>query len=275
LGHDFEVRETDIPGKGLGVFALRDFAKNDKIMAERIAMSSENYEIIHNGCLAVEVAIRKLNPPTDNLIDKFLLNAMNCPSEGGDVSGLFITMSRVNHDCRGNTDHYFIDKHKVKILVAGKPILAGEEVSFSYVGGSVDRSLLSLKWGFTCLCPTCGDRDPALGDRVKEVAELDKQILILGSSGRVPEAIRAAKRLIWLYDQLGVSALMYSRTYYDLFSLHVQRQATFREAKEFIQLAYKSECEVFAGCKDTTCGSLMKFKNYVQNPESHPNYGRG
>jgi hypothetical protein len=29
LGHDFEVRETGTPGKGMGVFALRYLAKND------------------------------------------------------------------------------------------------------------------------------------------------------------------------------------------------------------------------------------------------------
>jgi hypothetical protein len=57
-----------------------------------------------------------------------------------------------------------------------------------------------------------------------------------------------------------------------LFSLHVQRQATFREAKRFIQLAYRSECEAYAGCVNNGCGSLVKFGNYLQNPES---YGRG
>lgn len=37
LGIDFEVREATI-GRGLGVFALRDFEKNTKIMAERCIM---------------------------------------------------------------------------------------------------------------------------------------------------------------------------------------------------------------------------------------------
>lgn len=42
-------------------------------------------------------------------------------------SGLFITMSRINHDCMGNSNHYFNTRRGVKILVASKRISRGEE----------------------------------------------------------------------------------------------------------------------------------------------------
>ena len=46
---------------------------------------------------------------------------------------IFINMSRVNHHCIGNTDHFYISQHKVAILTAIRTIEPGEEVTFSYI----------------------------------------------------------------------------------------------------------------------------------------------
>lgn len=269
---DFEVRDTDT-GKGKGIFALKDFAKNDKIMAERFAMSSDDYQTVPFGSVAVEAAILQLEPlNTFDLKAKFHLNAMKC-SESGEMSGLFINMSRINHDCLGNSEHFYVENHKVKILLASRDIRAGEEITFSYIGDSPSmKSFLVMKWGFNCSCPTC--QNPFAQDMLQEVAALDKQIIQMGQNGNVPGAINAAKRLIWLYDQLGTCALMYSRTYYDLFSLNVCQRSTLNKAKEYIKRAYEAECAVYYPCADDACGSIEKYREYMENITSHHNYRR-
>lgn len=270
LGADFDIRDTGIPGKGLGIFALRDFQRSEKIMAERYVMSNEGAGTIPEGSEPIAAAVMALDPAGASMTAKFLLNCISCEDEGG-LSGLFLHMSRVNHDCIGNSAHFYVEKHQVKILVAARAIQAGEEITFSYVCGGTSKAFLSKKWGFTCSCPAC--LNPALGGLVEEMHELDADIPRLGRRGEEDMAIRKARRLLSVYDQLGASSCMsYARTYYDLFSMNVTRQRTMDEAKRFIKLAHQAECETYSGCKDRTCGWMLKFQGYVGNPALHPNY---
>eukprot|EP00978_Attheya_sp_CCMP212_P049296 scaffold645378_cov83-Attheya_sp.AAC.2 len=63
-------------------------------------------------------------------------NSMACTdaSEHNSEAGLFLTLSRINHHCLGNSDHQFLAHRgvKIKILVASCDIQKGEEVKIAY-----------------------------------------------------------------------------------------------------------------------------------------------
>uniref|UniRef100_A0A7R9ZGI6 MYND-type domain-containing protein n=1 Tax=Pseudictyota dubia TaxID=2749911 RepID=A0A7R9ZGI6_9STRA len=129
IGHDYEVRDVG-DGKGFGIFALRDFSKNDKIMAERPILRAP---FLQQAPASARDAVAALVPHGGSLEEKIGRNSMACDdSADGSNGGLFIIMSRVTHDCLGNSIHHFSDRLQVKILVASKAILAGEEIAFSY-----------------------------------------------------------------------------------------------------------------------------------------------
>lgn len=157
IGIDFEVCQAD-GGKGLGVFALRDFERNEKIMAERPILMNPNpitATVPENAKDKVDALVPKGGP----LIQTIARNAMSC-SDDGSTSGLFIIMSRVNHDCMGNCDHYFNIRRGVKILVAARRICSGEEITFSYASKSPSakrKKILQQHYKFTCTCSICHD----------------------------------------------------------------------------------------------------------------------
>ena len=58
---------------------------------------------------------------------KFTNNAMDlCDEEH--TSALFNTIGRVNHDCVGNCEHFYVAEHGVMLLVAHKRIATGEDL---------------------------------------------------------------------------------------------------------------------------------------------------
>ena len=159
---DYEVR--DAGEKGLGLFTMRDFKRGEKILVDRaVAIQSEGEwridfgEVIRNATL--KYATMALAPAgSTDLTEKF---RANCAALGGDGeeagSGLFLNLSRVNHDCIGNTSHYYIPDLKLKMLVADCDILAGSEVSFSYASNALSskRAILIGLCGFQCFCTAC------------------------------------------------------------------------------------------------------------------------
>ena len=157
IGVDFEIRSAG-ESKGLGTFALRDFEENEKIMMERPILFNPNATTVAVPDTAKD-KVNDLVPKDGSLAQTIARNSMSCSDDGGS-SGLFITMSRVNHDCMGNSNHYFNTRRGVKILVASKRISRGEEITFSYGASKLSterKQILQRQYKFTCVCSTCQD----------------------------------------------------------------------------------------------------------------------
>jgi hypothetical protein len=93
-------------------------------------------------------------------------------------TGLFATMSRVDHHCMGNADHKYLENRDVKILVASRNIQEGEEITISYVygEGSEERKWrLQADNNFTCSCTVC--QNPDLEAKLTRATELDPSIM--------------------------------------------------------------------------------------------------
>jgi hypothetical protein len=265
LGKDYEIRLTDV--KGLGMFALRNFERGEKIAIEKPILTFSSPDLLHknirlDGLLESQVeAIRNLAPSgSSNLYEKIALNMM---SNGNSESCLMINLSRINHDCIGNSDHLFEEKHKLMLLIANCPIRTGDEITFSY-SNKTPHFLLREKWGIECNCEHV--------DKLQRIKTLDDEIYEFGSTNRQDKAIASAKELLKIYDDLKLGILSYSRTYYDLFSISVSRKKTLNDAMIWIKKALEEELLKYSGCKDQSLGNIDKYKRYVSNPSSHPNY---
>jgi hypothetical protein len=276
LSHDYEIRQTmdNVNNKkGLGTFALRSFKPNEKIMVERAIVESSN--ILDKSCHSIETinAINKLMPndETSTMLDKYKMNAIGCGDN--EPSGLFITMSRVNHDCIGNSEHYYSNHVGVKILVATCEIKAGDEITFSYRNQETSQmraKMLKSFYNFVCQCEgCCGPKSQLISSDLDQIYELDDRLLSFGQQGQITQAIRCGKQLIELYKKYYPTSNVYSRTYYDLFQMAITKRALQKEAIYYIKMAYENMLNYTEDAQDDR---VILYKSYLNNPQSHRNH---
>jgi hypothetical protein len=272
IGYDFEIKSCE---KGMGVFALRPFKKNDMIMAERPILKFPSGTQPKEAGVpnTAKNAIDALHPQGASFHKKVLTNGISCTPDAAEdygETGLFVTMSRVNHHCLGNSDHQYLHHRDARILVASCDINEGEEVTFAYIGNKTRdarRSQLMMTYAFICSCSVC--TDPGLEAKLSESRELDDAIPRMGGDGRIELAIRKGRRLTAIYDEIGASSWLYHRTYYDLFQVAITKSRYVTDGKEYIRQAYEA---VLAYTQDENDPSVGQMKGFMQSPESHRNY---
>jgi hypothetical protein len=169
---DFELRDAGA-GKGLGYFALRDFAVGEKVLVERPVMHIRpdhdgyrnrgsalfempvdticcQYAGLPNGARAAVSALHVAEKDADfekpPFQQPFIMQVQGQPFDprkftqnavnldGGLGVGLFIHGSRFNHACIPNCLRSYVKQHGLMVFSTCKPIAAGEEMTRSYVG---------------------------------------------------------------------------------------------------------------------------------------------
>ncbi|GFH46089.1 hypothetical protein CTEN210_02563 [Chaetoceros tenuissimus] len=172
---DFEIKPS--PGRGMGMFALRDFSKNEYIIAERPLLentgrqwNTSEYSMLKD---SEKQAFQDLSGET--MFEKYQRNKF-----GGNFK-IFALISRVNHDCIGNT--FYIPLRGSMVLVAKRDIKAGEEILFAYIHmvyrlPEQRRIALRREFGFDCnlQCSLCSN--PDLDERAKELSLKQQQYLL-------------------------------------------------------------------------------------------------
>ena len=180
----FVVRSS--PGKGLGVFALRDLEIGDIVMRETPALKIDPPDFVRGtGYPMDKVAklVRKefealspeqqddimsltyhATPHEEATMDKlgiiFRTNAYNTDAQ----IGLFPQIARINHSCRPNTSYYWNSKLNKRVVYANRQIRAGDEFSVSYIGllsAHHDRQASLDRYGFQCTCEACAQHGAA------------------------------------------------------------------------------------------------------------------
>jgi len=278
----------DSPGKGVGVFALRDFARGEKIMAERslfgeiILLESSLFgdavvtqQSGFGGVVvppASQAAVDQLLPVDGSVKDKIQLNSI-AYDDKGIKGGLFVRMSRVNHHCLGNTEHYFVAKRGVMVLSASFVIKRGQEITFAYKGlASVAdfkhrRQNLEKAFDFDCACEVCTTAE--LSSRILACLERDDQIFKLISMARMEQAIRVGTRQIAEYDAIGMPLIHYARTYYDLFQAAIAKKQFVNQGRVFVRKSVEYMVMLSGeGNNDENDKRLA----YAERPELHRNY---
>ncbi|KAL7554806.1 hypothetical protein ACHAWF_018346 [Thalassiosira exigua] len=269
---DYEIR--DAGEKGLGLFTLRDFERGEKILVERPVVTGHGTgQSLNRDQLKIESVMKAtmaLAPiESASLHEKFLVNAAALGDTDQEGKGLFLNFSRINHDCIGNSTHYYDPDFGLKLLVANHDIPKGAEVTFSYTSNkkTQERALMMSFRGFQCTCIAC--KNQAVANKLDRVLDLDKKIMDLGCRGKTEQAIRAGTALLKLYDDLQLSDFQRVRTYYDLFQVAITKQKTVREGQRFIQEGYKHALQFYGR---ETHPEVQKYKQYAQKPSLHRNY---
>jgi len=276
IGFDFEVREA-AEERGLGVYALRHFERDEKVMAERPVLLFRDHDVAAVTKDSVDpslafAAVDKLLPQGGTLADKIKTNAFSCTADDdiNQLTGLFVTMSRVNHSCLGNSEHLYLENRCARILVATRVIEKDEEISFSYNSSlnlPMRKAFLKARYGFDCNCAVC--TNPSIEDDFRHMKELDEAIFQRGSLGDSAGAIRAGKRLLELYEKYHVSSWKYQRTYYDLYQMAITKERTIADGIRYTRKAYEA---VLAFTSDPENVDVVRLKGFVDDPSSHRSY---
>jgi hypothetical protein len=257
---DWEVRQVSSE-KGKGLFALRDFARHERILVERTFELDE----LQSGPPGPLAEFSALMPADGSSLDKFNLNCLGAGSSQENAVGL--RHARANHACRPNAYHYFEPVTKVKILLTREAIAQGDEITHSYVHDLPLRSatiMLQEKWGI--FCPDdCACKEVSRINQLVKVEELDQQGVSQLQKGEARAALRSVKELLAFEETLDASAI--TRT------LHVGFQAA-------IALGEVSEALVFAkqglalaeGSFGPASENAVKYRPLVENPKQHRLY---
>lgn len=275
---DVEVRPVE--GKGLGMVALRPFAKSDIILVERPALLIQDSEMRQPSIDQIDERARVTamaltpNGPGASFSRKFTNNSMGCSDEAQSATsnrGLFLNLSRINHDCLGNAEHMYLEHRGVKILVACRPIATGEEITISYVDFRVypenRQSRLVSGYRFRCRCLAC--TNASIDADLRKMARLDYELLRVGSMGMTEMALMKGQELLKLYDKYGMSSWHYFRTHYDIFQMAVTKRKTLSLAKAHVRKAYEAGLDF---CHDEAYEDVNRIKRYVDSPQSHRNH---
>ena len=198
MGHDIAIRRVE--GKGMGIFALRAFVRNEKILIERAAVTSTQLDAVGGDEAALDLAtgmqraVSALMPhTTTSMKSKFPWNSFQMENPPGE-EGLFVLMAYANHSCVPNVVHQCVPTYSnLKVLVASRDIKAGEEICHDYVGIAyqgtqthVNRYIKEI-WGFECTCTAC--TDTVIGTKLTQMRRLDAGIVACGATDvRLPVA---------------------------------------------------------------------------------------
>lgn len=241
---------ASIPEKGLGVVASRHFKLGDRIMLEKALVTFRLW-----GDLPADTKVAAL-PPSDRakyfgLHDRQAsaagepksaegirqTNALPLGSTQGDAygtsgeateMGVFYECSRINHSCRPNAQNQWCSRLGSMTIHAIDDIKPGEEITISYtpdvMTSAERRQRLLTRFGFLCTCSLCSSSPQAIeasDRRLRRIKALDDSLL------RVTDVRRAkadARTLLSLYQEEGLkSPTLFSRTYYDLYSLSMKQ----------------------------------------------------
>ena len=164
-----------VKGKGLGLVALRDFAKGEVVLAERALVKVRNTSASASWTRQQAVSVLrqvskmsgeerdgllKLSARQDSkqpLVLRIVSN--NCFNIDLRTFGVFLNISRINHSCAPNCIDSAGSDESEKIVLALRRIRRGEELSLSYLpateGSKAMRAAELKYWNFVCTCELC------------------------------------------------------------------------------------------------------------------------
>jgi hypothetical protein len=284
---------TTTQKKGLGVFALRNFARFERIMVERAFSLRE----LHTDKVPTRrAAVAQLMPLTTKgngdgdddgddddkaaaLQARFKLNCMGTLTPG--LSVVCVRMSRVNHACAPNAAHTYESVSKAVILVALRAIRAGDEITFAYsdvLSSSTDSATRSvpdhvakLRLTWNIVCPAhCACRDKRMHALTLQAKRLDWIGLRAVKAGLVQRALDAANELLELQRTVLMSPPNdVNRTLHDAFQAAVSTQATLTaQAPAFGKRLVALNSRIWGAHS----ADAAKYARLALDPSSHPAY---
>ncbi|KAH8818897.1 hypothetical protein DL96DRAFT_1715173 [Flagelloscypha sp. PMI_526] len=289
-------RTEKLPGKGIGVVAVRDIQQGELLVKEKPVivvpatlsvtpqeylaeilptLSQSKYDAFFN--LSYHSLPEHITNPSEHPDELALaIIQTNGVAAGHSTVGVFPRMARINHACAGsfNAVYNWRDDEGLLVVHAFKPIPAGSEITTSYFDTKLPRSerqagLLS-QYGFNCTCSTCSlpPAESLESDaRLTNIAGLYSNFSSWGWKGiSGSEAIENVRKIWELEDvegywsergRLAADAVYVAAT-------HGDRDAV----KEWAEVS--AEWFGYEIGKDSI--QVLEMRQVQKNPEGHPNW---
>jgi hypothetical protein len=239
-------RVQAVPGKGLGVIAVRDISIGELVMSEAPLLSlpvdgaKPTAEDRRRVLGHVEDEVKRLPlqgqsrfralsghvPPAFNddggdgddadadrapsALDVFRTNAL--PMGQGRV-GIFPDIARLNSHCRPNLHYSWDDASSMATVYAVAPVQAGQELCISYMGPCYPRrdrrGYFASNFGFTCRCTVCaltGDEAMESDHRRATLAGLEAAAQQAIASRDADTALLVAAERLRLFENEGLGS---------------------------------------------------------------------
>ncbi|KAJ3333900.1 hypothetical protein HDU76_001381 [Blyttiomyces sp. JEL0837] len=250
--------------KGLGLVALVDIPAGYRILVDRAYTRPDHHP-----------AIGDLEPKHGTKREKFELNMLGCAESDNQGSVVCLRLSRINHSCDNNAQHYYCKDMTVNVVFAERDIKSGEEICIGYVDWwrhldnmAFGRQLLAKKWGINCP-PDCTCSRPEFFEELKVSHKMDRAIENYGSVGKINLAVSSAEQLLSYYDshpRLGL--LRRIRTLYDAFQVAITQKSTLAKGLSYITLAADLEEKI----SSKKCAKVVQWRKWSKSAGSHRNY---
>lgn len=200
---------------------------------------------------------------------------LNCIGRGDESGTLCLRISRANHDCDANADHWYDKTFKVVVLFAHRDIAEGEEITINYqlfndiscnVSAEFTRMVLHNKWGIICT-NNCICYDKEMQKLISRSRQIDAKIISL-AFGHTQQALDFVIELMSNHQTIKSSLLNKTRTLYDGFQVAIMKKKTLSAAKPFIQQLYAIQSAIMS----PESSEVKKTEGLMNDMSTHANY---
>ena len=235
-GLAYEVRPAG-PGRGIGMFAARDLAMGERVLAERplatwTVRKGESREgklasfakVVAGFSASQRSAFLSLSQASHlesgsagrTMMATWLTNALPINYEENEAGthedgAVFATISRINHACDCNCHHEWNAAIGMETIHALRPIECGEELTITYLMPSgrqreERQRLLSEQFGFACGCRLCSlpPAEVARSDACQRALGDLKPEAMEGGSTSLEERVKRAEVRMRLLEAEGL-----------------------------------------------------------------------
>lgn len=226
--------------RGQGVRALRPYKCGDEIMREAAAIRVSCHYAAATKAEAEDKLEKNVTAVFDSLPQATQNSVMDmCCCEqhlnkdgaatligvyqtnsfqlGDEHSGLFLTVARMNHSCRPNTNHFWRPDLQKTLVFASRDIEIGDEICTTYgpsesMNTEKRRKYLNERFSFECMCEMCCEGNTTGGDdRMVELCLLHEKIAFHAAGDNPEEAILAVNKCLELLKEQGIGGGVFTK----------------------------------------------------------------
>ena len=214
-----EIRQT--AHRGMGVFASRDLAAGERLLAETALVQCSADGAISDAVdglsKASKAAFHALcsNPQLEgqarSAVHAIWLSNAYPTDDDPPAAAVFATASRFNHSCNPNAHQNWNAATRRMTVHALESIPRGEEITISYRAGTGEvraerRAALLAECGFECCCPWCELKGEALAVSDRRQAAIAAFAARIQAVPVPKECVRLVEERLRLMEQEGTMA---------------------------------------------------------------------
>lgn len=268
----FEIKQSK---NGLGMFAAQSITRGQIILSEKPLiklkqnvpkLQLERY-IDREVSKLCEKDKEKIFELHDNQVPKSLVGIFKTNGymlgKKSEFCGLFHKMARINHSCKPNATHHWVESEDEQKVFALRNISIGEEISTSYIDLFQDtlsrKRILKKSFDFDCICDLCVEADSFKMEKSDERRKMLKQLQsIRPKTGlKDPDNFLKNKKLMLKLledEEIDYDAYYVFKIAYDIFYFLYKTNANMDSLKHWAKLTYENSMI----CQGELTGSLKE-----------------